>query len=124
MNVLVLTSSMTVAGTLPTTTKVLTVKAPRITSLCTEGAVTGFVVGLPVGGTTVIVASDGESRFDPWGFGADTIEQIALPRLHNSTVRRREHLLLPGCVSGVCENGSRSLLVTGMPLAMSGTSVV
>jgi hypothetical protein len=94
MNVLVLTSSMTVAGTLPTTTKVLTVKAPRITSLCTEGAVTGFVVGLPVGGTTVIVASDGESRFDPWGFGADTIEQIALDSIW---VGRASWTACPGC---------------------------
>ncbi len=38
----------------------------------------GCIQSLPVGGTTIIVASDAELSFDPFGFGADTSDGIRL----------------------------------------------
>ena len=47
-------------------------------TLCTEDPGTGCVIQLPVGGTTIYVASDGETPFDPWGSGLNTSDGIAL----------------------------------------------
>jgi hypothetical protein len=66
----------------------------------------------------MIVASDGERQFDPWEFGADTSDQVALdslwvggsgwtacPGCTNPPFAGANIWVLPGCVSGVCENG-------------------
>jgi hypothetical protein len=91
--------------------------------ICTEDPVLGCVIQLPVGGTTTAwVASDGESGFDPWGFGADTSDQIALnagweqtagstwipcPNCTNPPFAGANIWVLPACdVNGVCENGN------------------
>jgi len=84
-----------------------------ITTICTETASGGCVQELPVGGTTVTVASDGEAPFDPFGAGYDTSDGIQLDaqwvpkktigwnQLPNSNT-----WVLPACDgSGSCENG-------------------
>src|SRR6516162_520593 len=78
--VAVLVFSVTVAMAGPAPAKVLTLskQASPFPSLCTEDPAAGCIVQLPVSGTTMIVASDGEAGFDPWGFGADTSDQVAL----------------------------------------------
>jgi hypothetical protein len=120
---LVLTASMTVAGTVPTPVKVLTLQSKTspsspFTSLCTEDPAAGCIVQLPVGGTTIFLASDGESPFDPWGHGADTSDQVALdsvwvggagwtacPGCTNPPFAGANIWVLPACANGVCENG-------------------
>jgi hypothetical protein len=81
--------------------------------LCTEDSVTGCVQQLPVTGTTITVASDGEAPFDPFGAGYDTSDGVQLDgnwtavggwtkvwqNIGNNT------WVLPACVDGSCENG-------------------
>lgn len=103
--VLVFTATMSMASTI----------------LCTEDSVNGCVIQLQVGGTTTAwVASDGESVFDPWGYGKDTSDQIALntgweqsagstwtacPGCTNPPFAGANIWVMPACVNGVCENG-------------------
>jgi len=94
-------------------------------NLCTEDPVNGCVIQLPVGGTTTAwVASDGEAAFDPWGYGADTSDQIALnpgwevtagttpwtfcPNCTNPPFAGANVWVLPACPvpGGGCENGN------------------
>lgn len=91
-------------------------------TLCIEDSVNGCVIQLPVGGTTTAwVASDGERGFDPWGFGADTSDQIALNPgwlqtagstwtvcvgCTNPPFAGANIWVLPACGNGVCENGN------------------
>ena len=94
-----------------------------IVNLCTEDPVNGCVIQLPVGGTTTAwVASDGESAFNPWGYGADTSDQIALnpgwevtagttpwtfcPNCSNPPFAGANIWVLPACGIGGCENGN------------------
>jgi PEP-CTERM motif len=89
--------------------------------ICKEDPVLGCVIQLPVGGTTTAwVASDGETAFDPWGFGADTSDQIALnagwEQSAGSTWAFCPNCIgpfggsnvwvMPACVNGICENGN------------------
>lgn len=66
----------------------------------------------------MIVASDGEKPFDPWGFGADTSDQNALdsiwvggagwmpcPDCTNPPFAGSNIWALPACANGICENG-------------------
>jgi hypothetical protein len=82
-------------------------------SLCTEDANNGCKVTLPVAGTTITVASDGEAVFDPFGFGADTSDGVQLDSnwvaqkgaWQNVWVNIGNNTwVLPACVGGVCEN--------------------
>ena len=92
--------------------------APQ-TSLCTEDPSAGCVLALPVGGTSMSVASDGEAGFDPWGYGADTSDQVALdalwvggagwtpcPNCTNPPFGGANIWVLPACGPLGCENGN------------------
>jgi PEP-CTERM motif-containing protein len=112
--VLVFTASVAMAAPASTLTPVL-----RAPSLCIEDPVIGCVVQLPVGGTTMFVASDGEAPFDPWGYGADTSDGVALdsiwvggagwtpcPNCATPPFLGANIWVLPACGNGVCENGN------------------
>ena len=88
---------------------------------CVEDPVTGCVTQLPVGGTTMWVASDGEASFDPWGYGADTSDAVALdsiwrfdqgatwvacPGCTNPPFAGANIWLMPACIFNICENGA------------------
>lgn len=117
--VTVLAIIATVAMAAPTTLTLKT-SAPTKTaaSLATEDPVAGAVLQLPVGGTSMWVASDGESAFDPWGYGTDTSDAIALdsiwvggagwtpcPGCTNPPFAGANIWVLPACSNGTCENG-------------------
>jgi hypothetical protein len=81
--------------------------------LCTESNSGGCVAPLPIDtGTTV--ASDGESAFDPFHFGSDTSDGIALSSIWTKAVATTSWQniagtntwVIPACVNGVCENGA------------------
>ena len=88
-------------------------------TLCVEDPVTGCVAQLPVGGTTMWVASDGEHTFNPWGYTTDTSDQIALDAIWQQSpgstwtpcpncvgpAGTTQVWVLPACINGVCENG-------------------
>ena len=88
-------------------------------TLCVEDPVTGCVAQLPVGGTTMWVASDGEAVFNPWGYTTDTSDQIALDAIWQQSpgstwtpcpncvgpAGTTQVWVLPFCINGVCENG-------------------
>ncbi len=82
-------------------------------TLCTETDADGCVMALPIDpGTTA--ASDGEASFDPFGFGGDTSDGIALSSIWTtavstptwSNIAGTNTWVIPGCVAGVCENGA------------------
>jgi hypothetical protein len=113
LTILAFTATFAMAGT-------LTMQAPSFGS-CVEDNVTGCVVQLPVGGTTMWIASDGESSFDPWGFGADTSDSVALdslwrfdqgafwvacPGCSNPPFAGANIWIMPACINGICENGN------------------
>ena len=90
-------------------------------TLCVEDPVAGCVAQLPVGGTTMWVASDGESTFNPWGYTSDTSDAVALdsiwqfdqgagwvacPGCTNPPFAGANIWVLPACIAGVCENGN------------------
>jgi hypothetical protein len=85
-----------------------------VNTLCVENPSTGCVMQLPVGGTTVVAASDGEAAFDPFGYGQDTSDGIQLDGLWVplSTpgwvqLPGTNTWVLPACdSSNVCENGN------------------
>ena len=47
--------------------------------ICVEDAVTGCVAEIPTSAPPILVASDGESSFDPFGAGFDTSDGILFP---------------------------------------------
>ena len=88
---------------------------------CVEDPVTGCVTQLPVGGTTMWVASDGEASFNPWGYTGDTSDGVALdsiwqfdggsgwvacPGCTNPPFAGANIWILPACINGICENGN------------------
>jgi hypothetical protein len=74
-----LTATALAVGTLAVPTLITaTPAAAAITFLCTETDAGGCVIQLPITGSTIIVASDGESAFDPFGAGYDTSDGISL----------------------------------------------
>lgn len=93
------------------------------TVVCVEDPATGCAFQLPFGGTTLaFAASDAESNFDPWGYGHDTSDQIALnpgweqtagtnpwvfcPNCTNPPFAGANIWVLPACYpGGGCENG-------------------
>ena len=89
-------------------------------SSCVEDPVTGCVIQLPVGGTTMWVASDGESSFNPWGYTGDTSDQVALDNIWQQSpgstwtvcpgcvgpAGTTQVWVLPACGGGICENGN------------------
>jgi hypothetical protein len=69
------------------------------TVVCVEDPVTGCVFQLPFGGTTTAwAASDGEFSFDPWGYGQDTSDQIALNPGWEQTAGTNPWVFCPQCV--------------------------
>jgi hypothetical protein len=81
--------------------------------LCTETDAGGCVMQLPVGGTIITVASDGEAPFDPFSSGLDTSDGIQFDSLWLPVqttgwvqIPGTNTWIVPGCDSaGVCENG-------------------
>ena len=87
---------------------------------CVEDPVTGCVAQLPVGGTTMWVASDGEATFNPWGYTTDTSDQVALDSIWQQSpgstwtfcpncvgpAGTTQVWVLPACINGICENGN------------------
>jgi hypothetical protein len=88
--------------------------AAAIQFLCTETDSGGCVMQLPLTGTTVTVASDGEQSFDPFSSGGDTSDGIQLDGiwvgLHTAgwnLIPGTNTWVLPACDgNGVCENGN------------------
>ena len=91
------------------------------TFLCNEDATAGCVIALPVGGTTMWVASDGEATFNPWGYTTDTSDAVALdsiwkfdggygwvacPGCTSPPFAGANIWVLPACIAGICENGN------------------
>jgi hypothetical protein len=87
--------------------------AAAITYLCTETGGSGCVMTLPITGSTITVASDGEASFDPFGAGYDTSDGIQLDSIWVGLKTAGWNLLagtntwvLPACdAAGTCENG-------------------
>ena len=110
LTILAFTATVGMAGT-------VTLQAPL--GSCVEDNVTGCVAQLPVSGTTMWIASDGESSFDPWGYHADTSDGVALDAVwrfdSGSTwvfcpgcvgpAGTTQVWIEPACINGICENG-------------------
>jgi PEP-CTERM motif len=84
-----------------------------------EDATLGFVGAIPTSAPPIIVGSDGEAAFDPFGAGFDTTDGIVLnadwapdpafaaafgPGLWTE-LPGTNTWVLPACIDGVCENG-------------------
>lgn len=82
-----------------------------------EDNAAGYVGAIPTSSPPIIVASDGESAFDPFSAGYDTSDGIQLNNLwapdpaYAAAFKVWTQLpgtftwVLPSCVNGVCENG-------------------
>ena len=85
-----------------------------------EDPVAGWVGAIPTSSPAIMVGSDGESPFDPFGAGFDTTDGI---QLNSSWVPDPAYAaafakgywtqlpgtftwVLPACINGVCENGN------------------
>lgn len=112
LTIVAFTATVSMAGT---------VRPLALLGSCVEDPVTGCVAQLPVGGTTMWVASDGESTFNPWGFTGDTSDAVALdsiwqfdqgagwvacPGCTTPPFVGANIWVLPACINGICENGN------------------
>jgi hypothetical protein len=82
-----------------------------------EGA-NGFTGAIPTSAPPIMVGSDGEVPFDPFGFGADTSDGIQLngdwapmPGFQHAfkvwkNIPGTSTWVVPACSGGVCENGA------------------
>lgn len=102
-------ASVVVAGAIACSAPALAFTAPISV---TEDSVLGYVGDYPTSDPAIKIGSDGESPFDPFGYGQDTSDGIVLNTNwtqiagFNSWVNiGNDTYVIPACVSGVCENG-------------------
>lgn len=104
------------AGASAKTIPSLSPTGPASFNLCSEDPVGGCVIALPVGGTSITVASDGEAPFDPFGYGKDTSDGIQLDSIWVglqtngwNQIAGTNTWVLPACdANGKCENANIS----------------
>jgi len=101
----------------------LAVSSPALAfgiQVVTEDPVSGYVGAIPTSSPAIIVASDGEASFDPFGAGYDTTDGIQLngdwapdPAYASAfapgywtQLPGTSTWVLPACINGVCENGN------------------
>ena len=84
-----------------------------ITFLCVETAAGGCVQTLPITGSTITAASDGEAVFNPFSYGSDTSDGLQLDAIWQPVstkgwvqIAGTNTWVVPACDSnGACENG-------------------
>ncbi len=87
--------------------------AQALTFLCTESASGGCVQALPVTGSTITAASDGEGVFNPFSYSTDTSDGLQLDAIWSPVqtkgwvqIAGTNTWVVPACdTTGVCENG-------------------
>ncbi len=82
-----------------------------ITYLCTESASGGCVQQLPITGSTITAASDGEGVFNPFNYSTDTSDGLQLDGIWQAVstpgwvqIAGTNTWVIPACNSTGCEN--------------------